>query len=185
MAVCYLGEVKEKKHGRGASYLARSINHLGRYHVFVDENAPLAPGIETHTLIYLVGEGKFELSRSQMNGLSNYVQKGRGTLLIESSDAGARSVFSGFLETVGIELEPLEPGHRLLTEPFLFGAPPPGYETQGKPEVLAADGVIFSTCEYGRLWQGERRGGVASREEIRSAVEWGNNILTYALERHR
>jgi hypothetical protein len=72
-----------------------------------------------------------------------------------------------------------------LTEPFLFGAPPPGYETQGKPEVLAADGVIFSTCEYGRLWQGERRGGVASREEIRSAVEWGNNILTYALERHR
>jgi hypothetical protein len=185
VAVCYLGHIKEKSHGRGASYLARSLNHLGRYHVFVDDDVALAPGIESHTLIYLVGQGEFELSRSQMNGLFNYVQKGRGTLLIESCDTEAQAVFTNFLETVGFELAGLQPGHRLLTEPYLFGAPPAGYETQGRPVVDVADGVIFSTCQYGRLWQGERRGGIATREDIRSAVEWGGNILTYALERRR
>lgn len=185
VAVCYLGTESDKKHGRGASYLASALNHGGRYHVFVDDDVSLAPGVENHTLIYLVGVGSFELSRSQMNGLSNYVRKGRGTLLIESSDIDAQEAFLDFLETVDLPIEPLPPGHRLLTEPYLFNTPPPGFETEGKPEVLVGDGVIFSTWEYGRLWQGELRSGLASREQIRSAVEWGSNILAYARERRR
>ncbi|MBI1879374.1 MAG: DUF4159 domain-containing protein [Chloroflexi bacterium] len=185
MAVCYLGDVTDKKHSRGASYLARALNHGGRYHVFVDDDVSLAPGVENYTLIYLVGAGSFELSRSQMNGLSNYVRKGRGTLFIESSDTDAQATFLNFLESVDLEVEPIPAGHRLLIEPYLFGAPPPGFETKGKSDVLVGDGVIISTREYGRLWQGERRDGVASREEIRSAIEWGGNILAYARERHR
>jgi hypothetical protein len=64
MAVCYLGDVTDKKHGRGAGYLARALNQGGRHHVFVDDDIPLAPGVENYTLIYLVGTGSFELSRS-------------------------------------------------------------------------------------------------------------------------
>ncbi|MCL4295496.1 MAG: DUF4159 domain-containing protein [Anaerolineae bacterium] len=184
VAVCYLGE-GDKQHGRGASYLARALNYSGRYRVLINDDVAVAPGVEKNTLIYLIGTGKFELSRGQINGLTNYVQKGHGTLLIEASNAEAAAAFKNFLSTSGFELETLLSGHRLLTEPFLFGAAPPGYETEGKPQVLVGEGVIFSTCEYGRLWQGERRSGPASREEIRAAVEWGGNIISYALERQR
>jgi hypothetical protein len=82
-------------------------------------------------------------------------------------------------------LEALPAGHRLLTSPALFTQPPAGFETEGSPQVLVSDAVIFSTFDHGCLWQGQRRPGPASREEIRSAMEWGGNILDYALWRRQ
>lgn len=185
VAVCYLGKVREKKHGLGASYLAHALNRLGHYRVTVDDDVPLAPGIETNTLVYLVGQGNFKLSSGQKNGLTNYVQRGRGTLFVESNDSDTEAVFLNHLAAMDMEPGPLLSGHRLLVEPHLFAAPPPGFETEGTPEVLVGDGVIFSTCKYGLLWQGEVRGGVPSREQIRAAFEWGNNIVAYARDRRR
>jgi hypothetical protein len=184
MAVCYLGEVKDKKHGRGASYLAQALNRLGRYHVSVNDDVALAPGTEANTLIYLVGQGNFELSSGQLNGLSNYVKRGRGTLFIESIDSKAKAAFLSVLQTMDMKPEALKPGHRLLIEPYLFAAPPLGFETKDTAEVLVSDGVIFSTCNYGLLWQGQVRDGVPSREQIRSAIEWGSNIIAYVRD-HR
>lgn len=185
VAVCYLGEVKDKKHGRGASYLAHALNRLGHHYVSVRDDVSLAPGVEANTLIYLVGQGSFELSSSQMNGLSNHVKKGRGTLFVESIDSKAESAFSKFLQTVDMEPQALKPGHRLLIDPYLFAAPPPGFETQDAAKVLVREGVIFSTCNYGLLWQGQVHDGVPSREQIRAAVEWGGNIIAYARNRRR
>jgi hypothetical protein len=84
----------------------------------------------------------------------------------------------------------MEADVKILTgfvEPHLFAAPPPGFETDGTPKVVvgaaAAGRVVWSMCDYGCLWQGERRGRAASREEIRTAMEWGANVVTYALNR--
>jgi hypothetical protein len=182
VAVCYLGKATGKSHGRGAGYLARALNRMDSYLVTVDDDVPLDPSVLAYTLIYLVGGGTFEFSRSQVKGLQGYMERG-GTLLIESCDPDAASTFSDYLETMGVELQALSPGHPLLFEPFLFAAPPPGFETEESPEVQVGDGVIFSTSNYGRLWHGERHDGVPSREEIRSAVEWGANLIDYALKR--
>ena len=178
IAVCYLGEVANKVHGQGAGYMARALKHLGGYHVVVDDNVPLAPGILAYTLVYLVGEGTFELSSSQIRGLKGYVQRG-GTLLLESCDADAASTFADHLKDMEIELQALASGHVLLREPFHFAAPPPGFETEG--EVSVSGGVVLSARNYGRLWYGERRDGVPSREEIRTAMEWGANLVAFAL----
>ncbi len=185
MAVSYLGQVADKKHSLGVSYLARNINNLGNYHVSVEDDVSIGPGIVTNTLIYLVGQGDFKLDAGAMNGLRNYVRRGKGTLFIESIDSAAEEAFLNFLETTAMQPKPLPAGHRLLSQPYLFAAPPPGFGNQGKPKLLVSDGVIFSSYNYGLLWQGEQRGRKASREEIRSAVEWGSNIITYAVERHR
>jgi hypothetical protein len=189
VAVCYLGKVTDKRHGRGARYLARALNHLGRYYVSVNDDVSLAPGIEANTIIYLVGEGDLELSSGQMNGLFNHVNRGRGTLFIENIDADAESSFLKILRDMEMEPKALQPGHRLLTHPYLFAAPPPGYgpetENEDTPEVLVSDGVIFSTDNYGLAWQGEIRDGTPSREQIRSVVEWGANIVAYARDRRR
>jgi hypothetical protein len=183
MGVCYLGNVKARKHGQGASYLAHTLNRSGNYRLFVTDDVPLAPGVETNTLIYLVGEGEFELSSGQVNGLSNYVKRGRGTLFVESVDAAAEATFMNLLASMDMEPAALSPGHRLLIEPHLFVAPPPGFEAEARSEVLVNEGVIFSACNYGLVWQGKTNDGVPSREQIRSAVEWGTNIVAYASHR--
>ncbi len=185
LAVSYLGEVGEKKHGLGASYLAQALNHSGQYRLAVEDDVPIGPSIVTNTLVYLVGQGAFELAAGAMNGLRNYVHRGNGTLLIESLDEEAEQSFMNFLRSKDMKPEPLPAGHRLLIQPNLFTAPPAGFETKGDPKVLVNDGVIFSTYNYGLLWQGERRGRLATREEIRSATEWGGNIVTYAMGRYR
>lgn len=185
IAVSYVGEVVDKKHGIGLSYLTQTLNHSGNYRITIEDDVPIGPSIVSNTLIYLVGQGAFELAAGAMNGLRNYVHRVKGTLLIESLDSEAETSFMNFLKAKNMPLEPLAAGHRLLIQPNLFAAPPSGFETQGNPQVSVGEGVIFSTHNYGLVWQGERRGRLATREEIRSAMEWGGNIITYALNRSR
>jgi hypothetical protein len=191
LAVIYLGGDSDKRHGRGANYLARALGRSVNVRVWVDENVPIADGLEAYTLVYLVGQGAFQLSREEMDSIYAYLQGG-GTVFIEScrremtnGDPPADASFSELLATLGIKLEDLKAGHSLLVEPFLLAAPPPGFETQGTPSVSVGDGVIFDTHDYGCLWQGERREGTPSREEIRSALEWGGNIVAYAMKRRQ
>jgi hypothetical protein len=188
VAVSYTGGSTDEKHGRGADSLARTLRNLGR-RVWVDDRVLLVHGLEGYTLVYLVGQDAFQLSRDEMNALYNFLQGG-GTLFIEScrqraegGDPPADASFLDLLESMGVKLEEVPPGHDLLAEPHLFAAPPPGFETEGGPRVLVGGGVILSQCDYGCLWQGERRGRLASREEIRSAMEWGENLVAYALKR--
>ena len=140
------------------SYLTQMLNHSGKYHASFVDGVSLGPNIVTNTLVYLVGQGEFELDQGQINGLRNYVQRGKGTLMLESVDVAAEKSFQDFLKVANMPLQNLESGHRLLAHPNLFTAPPPGFETQGNPKVVLSDGVIFSTYNYGLLWQGERRG---------------------------
>ena len=82
-------------------------------------------------------------------------------------------------------LVPLQEDHDLLRQPFLFGAPPPGFETTGSPGLRIGGGVIASTYDYGCLWQGARRDGPASREDIRAAMEWASNLFSWVQNRRR
>jgi len=191
LAVSYAGGIVNDRHGRGARYLARALRRSGPCRVWVDEDVPLDAGLEAYTLVYLVGQEAFQPSPDEMKMLYAYLQEG-GTVFIEScrqgaavADPPADASFFDLLGSLGLELEELEPGHSLLTDPFLFALPPPGFKVEGKPGIQVGQGVIFSTCDYGCLWQGERQGRAASREEIRAALEWGGNIIAYAVERRK
>jgi hypothetical protein len=191
LAVSYLGGKADHRHGLGANRLARALSCTGNLRAWVDDDVPLASGLERYTLVYLVGQGAFQLSKDEMDALYAYLQAG-GTLFIEScrhettkGKPPADASFADLLSTLGLKLEDLPPDHSLLDEPSFFAAPPPGFETNGKSSLQVTDGVIFSTYDYGCLWQGERRGGTPSREDIRSALEWGHNIVTYALQRRK
>jgi hypothetical protein len=185
LAVCYLGEVAQKAHGAGAGMLGRALSHLSNYRLSVQDDVTLAPGVENNAIIYLVGQGKFKLSAGQINGLSNYIHRAGGTLLIESVDTKAKVAFLDSLNSMEIEAEALPPGHLLLTTPHLFPAPPVGYALGETPEILVSDGVILSTANYGLLWSGAHSGGALTREHLRAAVEWGHNLVTYAANRYR
>jgi hypothetical protein len=184
IAVCYLGDVAEKTHGLGASYLANTLNHLSQYHVMVKDDVPLAPGVEQNTLIYLVGEGKIKLSSGQINGLSNYLRRANGTLFFECVDAKAKIAFLDSLSSMDIDPDLIGEGHRLLTDPHLFAAPPLGENLEEPPEVLVDEGIILSMANYGRLWHGTAS-STPTREQLRAAMEWGHNIIAYAVNRYR
>lgn len=191
LTVVYLGGNADTRHVRGANNLARALSRSKGFRACVDEDVALTSALAGYTLVYLVGQGPFQLGRDEMDALYTYVQGG-GTLLIEScrretakGDPPADASFADLLSTLGLQLTELEPGHQLLDKPSLFAAPPPGFETKGKPSVQVGEGVIFSTHDYGCLWQREQRDKIPSREEIRAALEWGHNILSYAVERRK
>ncbi|MGD8625818.1 MAG: DUF4159 domain-containing protein [Anaerolineae bacterium] len=190
IAVSYASGPQGRRHGQGADHLARALRREGQA-VWVDDGLRLTDGLEGYTLLYLVGQEAFQMSRDEMNALYAFLQDG-GTVFVESCHheigdeaAPADVSYADLLATLGIELQELAPGDRLLAEPFLFGAPPPGFETEGVPQLRAGDGVILSTFDYGCLWAGARRDGPASRQEIRAAHEWGANLLAYAQARRR
>jgi hypothetical protein len=172
------------RHTRGARYLAQALRGAGQA-VWVDDTVTLGPGLDTYNLLYLVAHGGFNLAAEEMNALYSYVQGG-GTVLAEACRREAKPAMAAekalndLFGSLGLRLEDVTPGHPLLTAPNLFAAPPAGFETDAAAAVKAGGGVIFTTADYGCLWQGERRSGAAGREAIRAAHEFGANILAYA-----
>ena len=190
LAVCYLGQASKdeaRRHGVGADVLARTLRH-DQQPVWVDDAVGLAgTDLSAYTLVYLVAQGEFQLTPDEMNSLYIYLRSG-GTLLIESCRKAAASgtvdpVFLDMLSSFGTIINALPADHPLLSEQNFFAAPPVGFETDGVPSLKVGEGVIMSSCDYGCLWQGERRGQAASREEIRAAHEWGSNLIAYAAAR--
>jgi hypothetical protein len=158
----------------------------------VDDAISLSDGgaLRYYHLVNLVGRAPWQLSEPEITGLRGYVQSG-GTLFVEPcrrDDQAAPNapIYNSLLamaRSLGTQLAAPQRGDAILTTPHRFSAPPPGFEAQG--EFLVGGGVIFSACDYGCLWQGERRGALAAREEIRSAEEWGENLLAYAVKRRQ
>ena len=177
------------RHGAGAAYLARALRAAGQP-TWADDNVPLAAGLSRHTLVYLVGHNGFQLTTDEMNSLYTYLQGG-GTIFAESCRRDAQAAtaadhsINDLFASLGLKLDNVATGHNLLVEPNLFAAPPAGYETDGLPIVRAGEGVVFSAADYGCLWQGERRSGAAGRDAIRTAHEWGGNLLAMAAGRQR
>lgn len=188
LAVVHLGG-SGGRHGAGASFMARARRAAGQP-TWADDSVPLSAGLAGYTLVYLVGHNGFQLGTDEMNSLYGYLQAG-GSVWAESCrrDAQAASAadnaFNELFSSLGVKLDNVATGHSLLVEPNLFAAPPAGYETDGLPIVRAGEGVVISSADYGCLWQGERRSGAAGRDAIRTAHEFGGNVLAWAEARRR
>lgn len=168
----------------GINALARSAGKAG-IRVAVDAAVPPGGALGKYGLIFILASGAFTLKADDMKGLYSALQGG-ATLVAEAAagdgpaEAGLRDLF----QTLGVQLRELGPGHVLLSEPHVFGALPAG--AAGAGALLASDnGVLFSLRDYATLWQGERAGGPASREEIRAGHEFGQNVLAWAGGRAR
>jgi hypothetical protein len=144
-------------------------------------------------LLYVAGEGAFApLSEAEVDGLSEYLADG-GTLLAEAPPGGdgfAQS-FSALVARLGAKLKPVEFPHPLLESHHAFDAPPPGGgdsarkggSDSGDLQCDAAMGVIWSRHDYGAAWRGVVHEG--GRERVRTATEFGLNIIAFAQTRSR
>lgn len=178
--VIYLGSREHTTHGSGLARASHEIRKVGRCQLVVDDDVQLGPNAARYSLLYLAGNGAFQLSAAQTKGLQGFLERG-GTLLLEAGDEAAKGAFIDLCSQIAVGLTRLSPDHPLLNDPYLFNAAPAGFEKTG--EVLAGEGVILSTWNYGRLWAGERP--EAGRETLRASIEWMVNLLRGALERRR
>lgn len=191
LGVSFMGAQTLERHKNGIHHLTRALRNLGISETWVDLGIPLATGLEAYTLIYLVGHQAFKLSQEEAQAIYNYHKNG-GIVFIEScrhdvneGPAPAEASFNEVLASLGVQLKPITSPHDLLNEPFLFGEVPAGFEDADKGQLRIGEGILFSTYDYGCLWQGERRSRAAHREEIRTAMEWGANLIAYALKHNR
>lgn len=194
IAITYLGQANSEKHRRGAEFLVRALSRSRpSRQIKIEDNVPLTHPLTRYTLVFLVGEQRFQHNNPETNrNLYNYLRDG-GTLFLEScrhqtgrGRVPADESFSALIRALGIrQIRPIQAPHPLLEEPYLFAAPPSGFANWGKAVVQVADGVIWSMADYGCLWAGEQSDSSPSREDIRAAIEWGSNIIEYALKRRK
>lgn len=185
IGICYLGQVKEKCHGVALGQVVRSLNGTGYCWAYVEDDLPLDSLLTQFNLIYLVGQGIFGLGQETRDSLHRYLLEESGTILIEAIDDTAESNFKAVLDLMTIQLEELPTDHPLLTRPYRFAAPPPTNRSKATSTVWAGSGVIMIDSGYSWLWQGRHSERIPSREEIRTAIEWGSNLIAYAIERRR
>lgn len=178
-AVIYLGEVKEKIQGQGLIRLADVVKKSDHINLVVNDDVQLDPGVLGNTFIYLIGAGKFKLTNAQLKGLQGYITRG-GFLFMEAIDDLAADSFRAAVKEIQLELK-VNPtkGEVLLSEPYFFAEIPQGFKSEG--ELLMGNGGVLSTFNYGALWSGESKDRKPTRGDLRTAFEWGANLLTFIL----
>jgi hypothetical protein len=174
--VVYLGKVKNKTHGRGLSAMAEELNERSAWSLIVEDNLKLDKSVLSYGLLYLVVEGEITWDEAQISTLKAFLDQD-GLLFIENSDKAAADATQKLCEQLKINLKPVRKEHALLSKPWHFAEAPAGFGKEG--ELQAKDGVVVSSFNYGRLWFGECAEGTPSREAMRSAMEFGQNLVTY------
>ncbi len=177
VALCSLGSEVQSVI-TGWDYLSRECARSTPYALVVDTQVPFSDDLPGYELIYLSGKGSFNLEASQLKILRTALDKGK-MLIVESLDAPAEKSFQGMFEKLNLTLAPIDDSHPIMTAPFLFNAPPQG----ALGNQVQLDGrAIFSTAGYSLAWGGTLPSGQASRADIRSAHEWGLNLLEYCVQ---
>ena len=163
----------------GWDHLKRECARSLPYELIIDTQVPVTNELAAYGLIYLSGKGTFKADGDQVKSLRAALEKGC-MLVVEALDEAAERSFQSILEKLELKVSDVEAPHALLAEPYLFNSAPQG--ALGKT-VRSGTQVIFSSAGYSLSWNGESSSGPASRAEIRSAHEWGLNLLHYCIQR--
>lgn len=179
-AVIYLGNLKNPVHGKGLIRVSDELRRNKQINLVVDDHTQLDRGILGYSFLYLVGKGKFQLTKTQIKGLQGYINLG-GFLFMESCDSNSEESFKNMMNEIELPLStPIENPHSLLNLPNYFVTPPGGFEMEGK--LFLSAGGVLSTYNYGQLWSGEGKERLPTREELRSASEITENLIHFIMD---
>lgn len=193
IAVNTLDAQVANEHVIGWQNFARELRHTTMRPIWIEPNIALESELPTYPLLCLVAAQGFNLSRIALTRIHEYLHKG-GILLFESCRrsqsrgvAEADSALERLVEGMGGQLLALPANHPLMQKPYFFPQLPAGYEQNNAGSLRIAQGIgkgiiLHSTLDYGCVWAGTRGRQSISREELRAAFEWGNNLLTFALD---
>ena len=163
----------------GWDALAKAAPQLSSYKLIVDAakaDAPLS-SLSDYDLVYLGMAGAFLPKAATTKAITEYLAQGK-PLFVEALDDGAKDSSQAFLKKLKQSPKKLGKNTTLLNTPFLFNAPPEGFAGN---QVEKANQTLFSTAAYSLGWSGHTKSGSLSRADIRSAHEWGINLIYHCL----
>jgi len=171
-AVCYLGD-KNKDVIIGWDNLNNDFERATRQQLIIDQVESISNAILAYDLVYLGCSGTFRILKKTVSVLSQHIKRG-GWLIVEAIDKNVQEHCQGLLEQMNLDLKPIKTGDALLTRPFFSVSPPEGLNGN---QVLYNDQLIYTTAGYSPSWAGKTIDGTLARAEIRSAHEWGVNMV--------
>ncbi len=169
LVVCGSEDDLDAHHLQGLYLLLRELRACGLHSTVIVEDDARAD------ILYVTGRGSTQPSPSMIKRVGDAV-KGGSWLFVDACGGG--SVLTAGLgdlvkegQKAGAEVEAC-----VLTAHFVFGTPPVG-ATAG--EVKWGRNTVISSCDYGCAWAGRRGKDTLPREQIRSALEFGVNVMLY------
>jgi hypothetical protein len=178
VAICHLGEEAPAAVLSGWDFLSKEVRRSTPYNLVIDNGLPISPGLSNYAITYIAGTGSFKVESGRVKELAAYLEQGKA-LIVEALDEAADESFKPLLGGLGVSLKPIAEYDSILKTPFLFNAPPEG--NQGN-RVLLGKRVIYSNARYALAWGGKVLGGTGSRSDIRSAHEWGINLIYFCAQ---
>ena len=181
-----LGEANKDLHRDGLENLIKQLNQQSDFVANLEKNIPLDKNLNRYILIYITGNGQFELNAEQQAHISAFLQSGgvifaEGCSEGEAESRGAKEfglAFNRLASQLKCKLEIVQRGHPLLSAAHIFSEVPQG----AKPGMLLeGNHMVYSGSDYGCAWQGGHQDHPLSRDIIRSSVEMGSNVVAYAL----
>jgi len=181
-----LGEAPKGLHLLGLQNLSREISRQYDFTLEIKENVALDKAIKCQ-LLYLAGNGRFELSEAEKASVGDFLKKG-GCVVAEGcsemgDDAASKGskefglAFNQLASQLNCKLENVRREHPLLSAVHVFSGAPSGAETG---MLLEGGHMIYSGSDYGCAWAGGHQNDPLPRETIRSSVEMGVNVAAYA-----
>ena len=163
---------------KGWDQLGKFSQMASKYHIIVDGEEQLPQDLSIYDLVYMGGKGNYSLSASQVKSLASFIEQGR-TLMLEPVSASAQEACQKMLKK--LDLKPVKPDDDspVFSTPFLFAQAPAGFSGN---QIEVGKNILYSTAAYARSWAGKAASGVASRSDIRSAHEWGLNLISLGLK---
>ena len=139
----------------------------------VDQHAEVVQNASKYDLLCLSGKGSCKLSAGDQKAIKDFIKDGK-KILVEALDEKAAESCQQILKDLGAKVSAVKGGDELLESVYLFSQAPEG--------VMVGKDVIYSEAGFSPSWAGKSAAGGLSRSDIRTAQEWGVNMLAHCLK---
>lgn len=158
----------------GWRVLIREMEQLMHVRLIVDMLPDIDDRINNYDMVYIGAAETFEPSATQTAILKNYYNNGKG-ILMEGLDTNGAKTLKALADT--FKVVPADPEKAgFFHEPFFFRIPP---EQISAKRLFCGNKCILCNDPLTAPWRGELKEELLHRDEIRTNLEWGANLVIY------
>lgn len=158
----------------GWRVLIREMEQLMHFKLIVDVLPDIDERINNYDMVYIGATETFEPSATQTAILKNYYNNGKG-ILMEGLDTNGGKTLKALADTFKVATADPEKA-RFFHEPFFFRIPP---EQISAKRLFCGNKCVLCNDPLTAPWRGELNDELLHRDEIRTNLEWGANLVIY------
>lgn len=156
----------------GWQVMNSEMSRMMNIRITADKLDKLTETAEAYDMVYIYNSGENNLSSEELAVLKRMHQAGKG-ILLDGFDTNGYECLKKF--TVNYDCETVKTKYnKIMTQPFFFRDFPEWVNAN----KFVADGKLVLCADCLAVgWGGIRAGNNLSREEIRTNLEWGANVI--------